>query len=248
MTEAENEFSGEHGEEKELVSGRLTCYDTNDRPEDFVPTTRAQEKKAVVKVLYTQEEILRRAKELALAIYDNYKDKDQKPLFISLEHGARPFADALIEAYMQLDSTFDPSKDVRKAKVHSYKWTESGSLTFDYKPEQAQVEWREVILVDDIVDTAKTLGKYTQILLSQWATKVDCCALLHKTAMSPNFKITYKWFSIENKFVIWFGLDCDGKYRDLPNICVYNTDLELEKQKQNPSWFATDSLLETLEK
>jgi len=80
----------------------------------------------------------------------------------------------------------------------------------------------DVLVVDDILDTGRTLSFARQHLLALGARSVRTCALLDKPARrSVPFEADYVGFTIEDRFVVGYGLDYDGRYREIPHIaCV----------------------------
>ncbi len=83
------------------------------------------------------------------------------------------------------------------------------------------IEDQNVILVEDIVDTGLTANFLYESLLLRRPRSLKFCTLLHKEANTRiNFDLDYIGFTIPNRFVIGYGLDLDGKYRNLPHIAA----------------------------
>ncbi|GJQ58662.1 MAG: hypoxanthine phosphoribosyltransferase [Candidatus Scalindua sp. AMX11] len=87
-----------------------------------------------------------------------------------------------------------------------------------------KVKGEHVIVVDDILDTGKTLAKTLQMIKEQNPLSIKICVLLNKRARrEENVVADYSCFDIENQFVVGYGLDFDNKYRNLPYIAVLKT-------------------------
>jgi hypoxanthine phosphoribosyltransferase len=83
------------------------------------------------------------------------------------------------------------------------------------------IEGENVVLVEDIVDTGLTLAHLTELLKTRGPAAVRVCALLHKPARARTaVAIDYLGFTIEDHFVVGYGLDVDERYRNLPYIGV----------------------------
>jgi hypoxanthine phosphoribosyltransferase len=110
--------------------------------------------------------------------------------------------------------------------VKSYSGTEStGSVTIS-GIDEAELSGRDILIVEDIVDTGITLSKLLPHLRDVCKVgRAQVCALLEKrTAKSCGLKARFSGFSIPDAFVIGFGLDYDDAFRDLDHICVINKD------------------------
>jgi hypoxanthine phosphoribosyltransferase len=81
------------------------------------------------------------------------------------------------------------------------------------------VRGRDIIIIEDIVDTGKTLAQFLPHLHLEKPSSISIASMLSKpTALKERIKIDYLGFEIENKFVVGFGLDYDGAGRNLPGI------------------------------
>lgn len=105
--------------------------------------------------------------------------------------------------------------------VSSYRLsTKSGELVFT-KELRLDVRGREVLLIDDILDTGKTLSQVTARLQQLQPRRLKTCVLLEKTVpRTEKIKADYVGFSIPNLFVVGYGLDYAERYRNLPFIGV----------------------------
>lgn len=167
--------------------------------------------KDVKEILYTQEEITQKCKELAKSIMNDYYDKDL--VLVGLLKGSVPFL-AELSKYINLDVTFD------YMDVSSYEGTESRTITIKQDLDQ-DVKGKDILLVEDILDTGKTLSTVKAMLLERGAASVEIVTMLDKVE-GRTFPIEAKYvgYEIPNAFVIGFGLDFNEKYRNLPYVGI----------------------------
>lgn len=155
-------------------------------------------------------EIQERVKWIAEQLNRDYKDR--KPLFIAILNGSFMFAADLFK-YLTIDA------EICFIKLASYKGMKSsGQVVTAIGLDQDLFE-REVIILEDIVDTGKTLHEFLPKLDHQQPKSLKIAALLHKPeATQFPLTIDYLGFSIPNKFVVGYGLDYDGLGRNLKEI------------------------------
>lgn len=170
------------------------------------------EKDDIKEVLVTEEQIQARAKELGAEITQDYADKN--PLIVGLLRGSVPFMADLIKN-IDLDIQFDTMD------VSSYEGTQSVGEIRILKDLDTAVNGLDIILVEDIVDTGKTLNTVKNTLLHRGAKSVKICTLLNKAARRTiDIVADYIGFEVGDEFVIGYGMDFDQKYRCLPYIGV----------------------------
>lgn len=168
----------------------------------------------VERVLFTQEEISEKCKELGKTITEDYTKTGDIPLLVGLLKGSIPFLSELMK-YVDLPVKFDCMD------VSSYDGTESlGDIKIN-KDLDYSLKNVSVLLVEDIVDTGRTLVAVKNMLKNKGAKDVKVVTLLDKPArrvveMQPD----YCGFEIENEFVIGYGLDYNQLYRNLPYVGV----------------------------
>ncbi|MBQ3939546.1 MAG: hypoxanthine phosphoribosyltransferase, partial [Oscillospiraceae bacterium] len=113
-------------------------------------------------------------------------------------------------------------------KVHTYVGTESKLLPEFELGRNIPVKGQQVLILEDIVDTGRTMDCVVRHYYESGAKSVEICAMLDKkTARAKGYEQVvpkYAGFEIENQFVVGFGLDCDEKFRLLPDVCVYHPD------------------------
>jgi len=166
----------------------------------------------VKEILITEEEIVTRCKELGKQISEDYEGK--VPVIIGLLKGSVPFMAELIK-HITIDC------EIEFMAVSSYSGTESMGDVKIVKDLDRSIKGQDVLIVEDIVDTGKTLEKVKELLYSKGANHVAVVSLLDK----PSRRITeiyaeYVGFQIPDKFVVGFGLDFNQKYRNLPYVGV----------------------------
>lgn len=165
----------------------------------------------VKEILYTQDEISQKCKELGKLIMNDYQDKEL--VLVGLLKGSIPFL-AELSKHVSLDVTFD------YMDVSSYEGTESRTITIKKDLDQ-DVKGKDILLVEDILDTGKTLSTVKAMLLEKGASSVEIVTMLDKKeGRTIPIEAKYVGFEIPNAFVIGFGLDFDEKYRNLPYVGI----------------------------
>lgn len=147
---------------------------------------------------------------LASEINKDYTGK--KPLFIAILNGSFMFASDLFKALtIECEICF--------IKLASYKGTKSTGQVITSIGLDAILTNRDVIILEDIVDTGKTLSEFLPQLENQQPESLKIVALLHKPeATTHPLKIDYLGFEVPNKFLLGYGLDYDGYSRNLKEI------------------------------
>lgn len=166
----------------------------------------------IEKICVSKEQIEEMIQKISAQINEDYKGK--KPLFIGLLKGCNPFMIDLIK-HIDLYCTLD------YMDVSSYKGTKSsGTVTIRHDLE-TDVQGKDVIVVDDILDTGRTLQAVYELLLSRKANSVKLCVLLDKPeGRKINIQADYVGGLVPNEFVVGYGLDYNEYYRNLPYIGV----------------------------
>lgn len=161
-------------------------------------------------VYLSEAVILERIKELAANINRDYEGK--KPLFIAILNGSFMFASDL---FKQLNIT----AELCFIKLASYKGMKSSGNVVTSIGLEDDLFGKDVIIVEDIVDTGKTLHNFLPKLLHQQPRSLKIATLLHKPE-ATQFQLTldYVGFAIPNKFVVGYGLDYDGLGRNFKEI------------------------------
>lgn len=147
---------------------------------------------------------------LAAEINRDYNGK--KPLFIAILNGSFMFASDLFKK-LTIEA------EICFIKLASYKGTKSTGHVITAIGLDIDLIHRHLIVIEDIVDTGKTLDQFLPQLQNQQPSSLKICALLHKPdATVYPIPINYLGFTIPNKFVVGYGLDYDGLGRNIPEI------------------------------
>ena len=159
-----------------------------------------------IKAEQIQEQVAR----LGASMNAEYTGKN--PLFIAILNGSFMFASDLFK-----ELTVDA--EICFIKLASYKGTKSTGNVVTSIGLDESLSGRHVIIVEDIVDTGKTLYEFLPQLTSQQPASLKIAALLHKPeALAFPLQIDYLGFSVPNKFLLGYGLDYDGHGRNLKEI------------------------------
>lgn len=164
-------------------------------------------------ILLDEETIRQRVREVGAELADRYRDNERPPLFVCVLRGAVVFMTDLVRA-MDIDVEFD------FIRVSSYgSGTESsGTLTFT-KDLETEILGRDVVIVEDIIDTGNTLCELKELLHRRKPKSLITVVLLNKKERRvAELEPDYECFSIEDRFIVGYGLDYDEKYRNLPYI------------------------------
>lgn len=176
--------------------------------------------KDVQEILVTQEEITKRCQELGKQISDDYRKIGKTPMLVALLKGSIPFLSELMQN-IDLDGLEFDVMD-----VSSYDGTESLGdikINMDLK---VSLKGMEVLLVEDIVDTGRTLSEVKKMLAHKGADNVKIVTLLDKPERRVvDIEADYVGFTIKNEFVIGYGLDYNQKYRNLPYVGVLKREV-----------------------
>ncbi len=190
------------------------------KPGERVAPVPPRWRKEVASVLITQEQIARRVRALARDVQRDFMGKET--VVVSLLSGTVMFlADLIRNLSLPLRLDF--------MGVSSYgSGTESGELVFT-KELRLDVRGRDVLLVDDILDTGKTLTRVLARLRPLKPRVIKTCVLLNKPARrTESIEADYVGFDIPDYFVIGYGLDFAERYRNLPFVGVLRPELYRE--------------------
>jgi len=156
--------------------------------------------------------IQERVKEIATQINMNFAKEE--PLFLGILNGSFMFAaDLMKEVSIKSEITF--------VKMESYKGTESTGEVITRIGLDKPVAGRTVVIVEDIIDTGKTMYEMLRVLKKEKAKRVIIAVLLLKPdALQYNIEADYIGFKVPNDFLVGYGLDYDGLGRNLKDIYV----------------------------
>jgi hypoxanthine phosphoribosyltransferase len=172
----------------------------------------------VGEILIGEEELQARIAELGVEISNDYAGRDL--LLVGVLKGAVFFlADLMRELTVPCEIDF--------MAISSYgAGTDSSGVVRILKDLDINISGREVLVVEDIIDSGLTLSYLMRSLKARKPSSVEICALLTKPERREvEVPVRYTGFEIPNKFVIGYGLDFDERYRNLPYVAVLHPDL-----------------------
>lgn len=151
-------------------------------------------------------------KKLAAAITRDYRDKN--PILLGILKGSFVF---LADLVRQLDFPLE----IEFVRVSSYgRGTQTSGKVKMVQGLKLDIKGRHVLVVEDIVDTGITLSYLLGYLKKKKPASLKLCALTDKPSRRRvPVKIDYLGMTVPDKFIVGCGLDCDEKYRNLPDIC-----------------------------
>lgn len=163
-----------------------------------------------IKVLINEEQINKRLDELANQLMEDYKDKDL--MFLCILKGSIFFT-------VELAKRIKNNIQFEFIEVSSYENNESTGTVKLNKDITNSIEGKDVVVIEDIVDTGRTLSFLKEYLLQKNPTSLKICSLLDKPSRRViPIEADYVGFTIENKFVLGYGLDDEQNYRNLNYI------------------------------
>ncbi|MEJ2556062.1 MAG: hypoxanthine phosphoribosyltransferase [Anaerolineae bacterium] len=172
----------------------------------------------VAEILISEEQIRQRTHELAQEISRDYEAKDL--LLVCVLKGGIVF---LVDLMREL--TIPHSIDFMATSSYGAS-TESSGVVRILKDLDKPIEGRNVLIVEDIIDTGHTLDYLTRILYERAPASLHICTLLNKQERREvDIPIDYVGFNIPNKFVIGYGLDFGEIYRNLPFVGVLKPEI-----------------------
>jgi len=168
------------------------------------------------RVLLTQAQIHARVRQLGQGVSRHYRGQPpgQRPIFLGVMNGALFFLADLLHA-VDLDT------EISCVRLASYQGTQSTGRIRGLGVLGKSIAGRHVLIVDDILDTGRTLSALARRLKKLGASDVKICVLLekrrrHEVAVRPD----WVGFKIADEFVVGYGLDYNGRYRTLKQIRI----------------------------
>lgn len=175
-----------------------------------------------MQVVVSRDQIAKRVEELGSAITRDYKGKEL--VIVGILRGACIFLADLIRA-IDLPVTLD------FMEVASYQGVKSSGSIRILKDITTEVEGKDLLIVEDIVDTGLTLAFVIEYLGGRQPRSMKVCALALKsgTPMPTPSPIHYLGFRVPDGFLVGYGLDLDQKYRNLRDLCILCEEKELKR-------------------
>ncbi len=167
----------------------------------------------IEEVLITREDIAEKVKELGKRISEDYKGKNL--LMVGVLKGGIVFlADLLREVTIPVDMDL--------ISVSSYgSGTNSTGIVKILKDLDVSIQNKHVLIVEDLIDTGLTLRYLKELLATRNPASVKACTIFDKPSRRlVDVPIEYNGIAIPNKFVVGYGLDYAGEYRNLPDLCT----------------------------
>lgn len=174
----------------------------------------------IKKISVSEEEIKELCHRIGKQISKEYAGKN--PVFIGLLKGCNPFMmDLLKEITIHCELDY--------LDVSSYVGTSSTGVVVIHKDFRTDIKGRDVIVVDDILDTGRTLLEVQKLILKRGAKSMKLCVLLDKPAgRKVEIYADYAGKIVENEFVVGYGLDYNENYRNLPFIGILKEEIYSE--------------------
>lgn len=169
-------------------------------------------------IMISEEEIAKRVKELGKQLTEEYKGKDL--MVVGILKGCMLFLSDLVRA-IDLPLTMD------FMVVSSYGTaTKSSGVVRIIKDLEKEIEGKDVLIIEDIVDTGLTLSYLIENLKTRNPNSIKVCSLLDKPdRRKAQVDIAYVGFKIPDEFVVGYGLDYAEVYRNLPFVCVLKPEV-----------------------
>ncbi len=172
----------------------------------------------IKEVLLTEEQILNRVKELGKAISEDYKDKDL--IVVGILKGSVIFASELIK-------NITIPCEIDFMAVSSYgRSTETSGIVRILKDLDYGIEGKDIIIVEDIIDSGVTLDYLLKYLKARKANSIEIITLLTKPSRRMvDIDVKYCGFEVPDEFLVGYGLDYSERYRNLPYVGILKEEV-----------------------
>jgi hypoxanthine phosphoribosyltransferase len=170
----------------------------------------------ITRILVDEETLQSRIREMGVEIASDYEGRDL--VMLCLLKGGIYFV-------VDLTRALDLPITLEFVRARSYAGSESTGAVELWWIDGLDIAGRDVLIVEDIVDTGLTLVEIWKALEAKGPASLALCTLLYKERhLAHPFPIRYIGFSIEDVFVVGYGLDYDERFRNLPHIAVFQPD------------------------
>jgi hypoxanthine phosphoribosyltransferase len=172
----------------------------------------------VKEVLISSEEIEEKVREIGARITEDYRG--EKLLLVGILRGA-------VVIMSDLMRNIDLPCELDFMDISSYgSGTSSSGVVRILKDLEEDITGRHVLIVEDIIDTGLTLSYLMRSLLARRPASLEICALLSKPSRRrAELDVKYLGFEVPDEFVVGYGLDYAGAYRNLPDICILKPEV-----------------------
>lgn len=172
----------------------------------------------VESVLYSEKELADAVRKLADQINSDYKGKEM--VVVGILKGSVVF---LADLFRKLDTNC--KLDFMSASSYGSSSVSSGGLRIGMDLSE-DIAGKDVLIVEDILDTGNTLSKLKKMLLERGPASLRLCVLFDKPARrTADISAEYVGFTIEDHFIVGYGLDYDEKYRNLPYVGILRPEI-----------------------
>ena len=173
------------------------------------------------RILINEKEIDEITTALAERINADYKDSQKPIILVTILKGSLIFASDLMR---KLDLPVE--LEFMKVSTYGAGTKSSGEIRIHLDLARENLEKYNIIVIEDIVDSGRTLSRLTALLKNRNANSVKTCTLLDKPSRREvDFVPDYVGRQIEDEFVIGYGLDYDEKYRNLPYVAILKREI-----------------------
>ena len=172
----------------------------------------------VKEVLITSQQIEEKVREIGSRITEDYRGEN--PLLVGVLRGA-------VVVMSDLMRNIDLQCELDFMDISSYgSGTSSSGVVRILKDLEEDITDRHVLIVEDIIDTGLTLSYLRRSLLARKPASLEICALLSKPSRRrAELEVRYLGFEVPDEFVVGYGLDYAGAYRNLPDICILKPEV-----------------------
>ena len=178
-------------------------------------------KNDIEKILIDEQQLSDIIDRLAAEITRDYKDSQRKLIFVVILKGSIPFATELMKRI-----TLPLEVEVMKVSSYGAGTKSSGEIRIHTDLIRDDLPECDLLIIEDIVDSGRTLQRLTQLFSNRLAGSVKTCTMLDKPERREvEFEADYVGTVIPNEFVVGFGLDYDEKYRNLPFVGVLKSEI-----------------------
>ena len=178
-------------------------------------------KNDIEKILIDEQQLSDIIDRLAAEITRDYKDSPRKLIFVVILKGSIPFATELMKRV-----TLPLEIEVMKVSSYGAGTKTSGEIRIHTDLIRDDLPDCDLLIIEDIVDSGRTLQRLTQLFSNRLAGSVKTCTMLDKPERREvPFEADYVGTIIPNEFVVGFGLDYDEKYRNLPFVGVLKSEI-----------------------
>ena len=178
-------------------------------------------KNDIEKILIDEQQLSDIIDRLAAEITRDYKDSPRKLIFVVILKGSIPFATELMKRV-----TLPLEIEVMKVSSYGAGTKSSGEIRIHTDLIRDDLPDCDLLIIEDIVDSGRTLQRLTQLFSNRLAGSVKTCTMLDKPERREvPFEADYVGTIIPNEFVVGFGLDYDEKYRNLPFVGVLKSEI-----------------------